>query len=367
LLVVGEWQFPDSAQAEQSVAHGMEDYHVVFGRCIVQDEPVVSIWSDGQWDHISDAVRDSAGRWQRTFGVEEANRRFPVVERVTIPARGLFLLVVAFAVVIGPVNLLVLSRKKARIRLLWTTPAIALLSCLAVLGYAFVTEGWRGTIRAATLTVLDQPGHRATTVGWLGTYSPLTPRRGLRFGYDVEVTPMVGTTWWQVGEHPRQVDLTADQHLATGWISARVPAFFNVRCSEFRRERLAVTRTEDGSLRIVNGLGAEIEVLWLADSRGNIYRTTYVAAGAEKILKSPVPGLSAGEGDVFEQLHSEYLANRAIIGADFLDHRKPAQHLIPASYLAVSRDMPFLTDALDNVKERKYRSVVFGIIGEDCP
>ena len=84
----------------------------------------------------------------------------------------------------------------------------------------------------------------------------------------------------------RVVDWTPDQHLASGWVNARVPAYFQLRKNEDRRERLAVEKQKDGSLRIVNALGADIRRLYWADARGG-FRGRDIP-GAERTL-TPAP------------------------------------------------------------------------------
>ena len=46
-------------------------------------------------------------------------------------------------------------------------------------------------MRAEGLTVLDEAAGRASTVGWIGFYTPLAPRDGLHFSPDTELTPQV--------------------------------------------------------------------------------------------------------------------------------------------------------------------------------
>ena len=74
----------------------------------------------------------------------------------TVPVRGLFVLVLLFAVGIGPANLWLLSRYKRRIWLWWNVPAISLLTCLVVFAYSLVSEGITGRGKTASMTLLDE-------------------------------------------------------------------------------------------------------------------------------------------------------------------------------------------------------------------
>ena len=54
-----------------------------------------------------------------------------------------------------------------------------------------------------------------------GFYAPMTPRRGLHFSADTEVTPALEGTDWDPPAQPIGIDWTSDQHLTSGWVTAR--------------------------------------------------------------------------------------------------------------------------------------------------
>ena len=65
----------------------------------------------------------------------------PVIENLKVPTRGIILIMLAFIVVIGPVNMIYLSRRNRRTWMLWTIPAISLVTTLLVFVYSLVREG----------------------------------------------------------------------------------------------------------------------------------------------------------------------------------------------------------------------------------
>ena len=185
------------------VRQGLPAYDVGFGQCIVSS-----------WDGYkkSEIRASGGGLWQSwledhsslaigSISVEKANTIFPVASGLGIPVRGLFFLMLLFAVAIGPLNLIVLSRKKRRIWMLWTTPAISLITCLAVFAYATFAEGWNRHARTDGLTLLDERSQRATTIGWTAFYSGLPPSDGLHFGYESELTPLAESMTTNIARH----------------------------------------------------------------------------------------------------------------------------------------------------------------------
>lgn len=296
LLVLAGRELPKDWELEiGSDSSEFVNYDVGFGQCIVTAEMDTKRFTLEQWQQIVHSWQKTKTPWKNGRSVEDANTAFPVVSDLDVPVRGMFLLMLIFALAIGPVNLIALSRKRRRTWMLWTIPIISLMTCLAVFAYATFGEGWRRHLRTEGLTLLDERTRRATTIGWTAFYSSLTPNDGLHFSYETELTPQIvlesGT--------PRTVDWTHDQHLANGWVTARIPAHFMLRKSELRRERVTIRRGGGAGLRVVNGLGADINQLWLVDMDGAIYSATDIPTGTETELTSEKQ-LRLGETMMFD-------------------------------------------------------------------
>ncbi len=368
LLVTGGSGFePAPWQRHRLDVSGGAMYFMGFGQCFVLSDSGSRI-TGPQWDQVKQMWQQSHQPFREGRDIEEANSLFPVIEDLEVPVQGLFLLILLFAIGIGPVNLIVLAKFRKRIWMLWTVPAISLVTCAAVFGYATFAEGWRGHRRTETLTILDQTTHRATTIGWTAFYSPLTPGGGLRFGYETELNPQLYAGWRGGRGSSRTVDWTNGQHLASGWVSARVPAHFMVRRSQTRRERIVVRRSGTG-LVAVNGLGADIEKLYVADGDGKVYLAQNVIKGAEASL-APMPGAkrvkgpttgSAGGIAQAGTLRSAYATNWTG-NVDAFIH-SPTKYLRPGTYIALLDGTPFIAEGLEGAKARKCRSVVYGIMG----
>ena len=440
LLVLGGRELPNSwGLKSETDTTEFVNYHAGFGQCFVAADVNTIHLTPEQWAEIVYSWLKTKNPVRTGRSVEDANTMFPVVEGLEVPVRGMYLLMLLFAVTIGPVNLMVLSRKKRGIWMLWTVPAFSLMTCLAVFVYATFAEGWERHARIEGLTLLNEKTHRATTIGWTAFYSALTPSDGLHFSYDTELTPQIASPLF--GGTPRSVDWTRGQHLASGWMTARVPAHFMLRKSEVRRERVTVRRQSDNRLSVVNGLGAEIRQIWLADNDGAIYFGKDIPAGAEAELntreESPQgrPGavhqtfqfelwdssvnmdLDAGDispalrdemkwrgdplsNDVtvtvskhgYEWVITDRLMNRTFtIKADHMNgplrihsdaapslrgifatddwiqninklKEAPENYLRPNCYIAELSSAPFIEEGLRNTTEKRYSSVVYGIL-----
>jgi hypothetical protein len=361
LLVVGSWQVPPPWRIEKEQDGALLTYNTSFGVCMVSENGAVEGLSKLNWEAIGKAWEQSQSPWApratMSLDVASANKLFPVTENVSIPVRGLLLIMLVFVILIGPVNLFVLSKKKKRMWLLWTVPLISMLTCLAVSAYTVLSEGWGGRARYLSYTILDERSHRASTIGLNAFYAPLTPGDGLRYGTETEITAQGGRFSYSYESTPtRNADWTEDQHLETGWVTARTPAHFMIRRSETRRERLTLTRSSDGSLSVVNGLGVPIRNLWLADETGIVYTGSAISAGASANLQMTTEHPTTGRiSGMRSALAGDWisLVQRTASSADLVRR---------STYVADLETCPFLEEGLKGVKQKKCEARVYGIM-----
>jgi hypothetical protein len=310
---------------------------------------------------LRDLAAFSARYWSSLpHEADAANANLPVVENLKIPARSITIVMLLFIIVVGPVNILVLNRKKKRTWMLWTVPAISLLTTALIFAYSLLREGITPNARIVGLTILDQPGHHAATFGATGFYCPLTPSDGLRFDNETEATPLVPTDTYRTTGSPRDVDWTQTQHFRRGWVAARVPAQFHLRKSEVRRERLEWQKV-NGAWQIINGLGAPIKSLWLADEKMKFYAIENVPAGQPAVLRAESGPKTPEERGPHSLLQSVTYASRDL-GAD------APNYLRPGTYIAVLEGNPFIENALGttaSAKRTRSSAVVYGIL--DAP
>jgi len=333
---------------------------VGFGECVMSAGTPLNRLSGGERELMRKALARSLQPWSQASDRAAANRNFPVVENLATPIRALFIVIVAFTILIGPANLLVLRRLRRQIWMLWTIPAISLAGTLIIVLYAVFSEGITPTARIETVSLLDQVGHRATTVGLAAYYCPVTPRRGLHYGYDTEVTPQVSRRAYGSG-NARVVDWTRDQHLGSGWIRPRVPAHFMLRKTEPCRRRLDLDWDTARAASVLNGLGTEIRRLWLADATGRIWTAAAIAPGEKARLTAREPAVH-GTGDL-GRLRGLFAAGAWAKLIEQLTAKGAAgKYLFPGTYIAELSDTPLLERGLAGRLRGTRRAVVFGVL-----
>jgi hypothetical protein len=238
-------------------------------------------------------------------------------------------------------------------------PAISLVTCLLVLGYMMISEGWSGNIRAEGLTVLDENRHQASTLAWIGYYTPVAPSDGLHFSGETDLMPqMMGDRYsYRRQGSPRSLDWSNGQQLKSGWVTARIPAHFKMRMTESRRERVALQRDRDGALSVVNHLGADITQLWIADRQGNVFVAGNIPKEGKTLLtaQGKANGSLSGMRELFAQ--DWLMAYKQLT-------RSPEDYLLPGTYVAAFDSAPFIEEGMHGARHRRSRSVVFGIMKE---
>ncbi len=303
-------------------------------------------------ERLGQAWTSSRAPWAMARNIAQVHRQMPVIETINVPLRSLFLLVLVFSLLVAPINLWWLSRRRRRIWLLWTVPAMSLLACVLVVVVALVGEGFQYKGRSLGLTLLDQSQQWATTLAWSGYYAS-TGTDGLRFSLDTEVAVLGG------GDNRRRLRVDGEQRLTQGWLVPRLPTYLLERRHQKRRERLEVTWGDD-SIWVVNGLGADLEWLVVADASGRTYRSQGpLAAGAKAELPQRMGQTAGATPEVL----------RGVFGGDFprqLRHlwEAPEAALQPSTYLALSRRSPFLEVALAQIETPRHDGLIYGLLGE---
>lgn len=315
------------------------------------------------WSHLVRAAHDTHRELAARRSAGAANRDFPVIDDTDVPIRGLFGLLIVFALVAGPLNLVLLTRKQRRIWLLWTTPAISLVFCGSVFAYTLFADGITPMVRVGTVTLLDQERREATTLGWLGYYAPLTPRGGLRFDDRTELTPQVTNDVRHDTGRPRVVEWArGEQHLASGWVTAGVTSHFRIRRVATDRRRLQVERDPTGAPLLVNRLEADIHEVYFLDTDGRLYRAGGIADG-EQTAAAPAELDDRGDRHRPDHLRGIFRTNWAARPPyDEVDHY--ARALQPGGYIAFIDSTPFIDPSLSRYHAREQRSVVIGRLGD---
>ncbi len=309
-----------------------------------------------------------------------------------VPVRAFFFLLLAFAVVVGPVTYAVLRRRKRLTMLTVVVPAIGLGFAGAILAYGLLSEGFgtRGAVRS--FTWLDQRSHHAVCLASRTLYAgwgpaALTPSPDTVVGGDGDEGPARFGRW-------RPTDVEADLRLdvdASRLDGSLVPSrtlTTLVTSSRARsRERIRFRRAVGGTYEVVasDTFTADLSAgpILLRDAAGAYHVLRREGKPSQSLDEIAAAGLVgeafAGwshripppddEDPVYGLYRSSYGASGPDVRSDtalreWLSARfEPG--LPPGSFLAWTRRAPAFDDLGLEVDWKGEKHLVLGLLGPD--
>lgn len=345
----------------QEPVGGMAVHRVGFGRLVLLPDAPIESWGVPLCQSLMASFEATSTPWRPSrgvlYGVAECMRDIPIGGSTVVPVNTFFFLLLAFSVVAGPLAVWLCAKFNRRIWLLWTVPAFGFLFSGLIFAIIFLTEGVTPTLRRQAVTLLDQSARQAVTLGAVGVYAPSALGDGLVFENRSEITPLL---YAEVKD--ARIASGLRQRYLGGWIPPRMAAFFRVRRSEPRSERLIVDEKADGTVEVVNALGAPIEWVRLWNSAGVLHVAQRIGAGQRRVLEADHGAASS------PMLHHAgrtpcgvlaWLAETAYPeqspGWNFeRTAQKAAQPCaaVPRTYVASLEGCPFLEDPLDGARRK---------------
>ena len=270
--------------------------------------------------------------------------RLPIPGIEGVPARAYLSILIAFSLLIGPVNYRFLRRRRQQVLMVLTVPLISTLFILFLGGYVLAGEGLGVHGRAASFTMLDQARRQAATRLSVSLYAAgMSPGGGLRFPRDTAVFP-IGRSG--SGSTERLfLDLTDAQRFADGVIQARSPTNFEQIAFRSARERLSFNREADGRISVVNGLGATLTTL--------LYRV----GGEVYTLAAPLPSGAKASLQRGGRAAPDVVPSDVPLSIRF---GQIVEHQPEGSYLAVLERSPFWEPGVEGLNERGSFHFVIG-------
>lgn len=343
-------------------------------------------------------------RWDSRHGMtpDSANGEFA---KFLVPGVGLApvnefrVLITLFVLLIGPVNYWLLKRAKRLHLLVLTVPLAALVTTVALFGYAIVADGFDTRVRAQSFTTLDQSTGEAACWARLSYYSGLAPGKGLTMPADIAMYPIL-PSWAgdsELGEDRELIWSANEAGLSQGWLNSRTPTQYLTVRSRKTPHKLDVLDAGD-KLRVINRLGTHIKTLLVINEKGKIYLGEGVAkdstAGLKPIERADAvrrinrlitdntpqapAALAAGDSELSAlrsrsryQMYgrnvsqynsgrlSDNLAGDALADLAGLAGR-PALELPPRSYVAITETGPEVEVGISYAKEEASFHVVLG-------
>ncbi|MGM0598557.1 MAG: hypothetical protein ACQETH_01955 [Candidatus Rifleibacteriota bacterium] len=283
--------------------------------------------------------------------------KFKKSELETVSAKLLMILIYAFALIIGPVNVYVLHKTGKKIWVFFTVPVVSLICCLLILGYYMLFERSTLLIKKDSLTFLDERYNRALTLGSLAVFSSANRPSGFNFTFDTEVTQMKRRSY-RNRDGNKFIKIDGTQHFADGWIRPKIPLYLHLRKMQTSRERLEIEKV-NGGYKALNGLGAKIKDVHVKTADGGYYSCKNLAAGQTGTLQPETMAKASWVEDLPEiyQKGWQKMAEQII--------NNPSSFLQKGMYVAVLDGTPFLNKHSFENEPVHRRSIVIGVMNSE--
>ena len=340
------------SDANTDLPAGLTRYEALLGKAYVMpgdgnEESVIK--------HLRDEIMQVARRFDNVMSNAENNAEtfehsVPLGISYTIPVKSLVVLVIFFAMLIGPVNMVVLGFFKRRVWLIWTIPLTSVVASCLVLGLVVFSEGIKKVTSVKSMTVLDQRRGEAMTSGTVGFYRTFSPPGGVTFSNSTEVTPVIGN----MNGLSLGLQTYGEQRLTQNWIRPRIPAFFLLRKAAPSNVRL--TFDWQGEPTVTNGLGVKINDLNVISPDGDRYSVKQLEPGQKVTLTLESKNVTTDENTLLQTSFS--------FESQFKRDSFPP--LVRGTYTATIEGVsPFLEPGIDNMKPHTQVNTIFGIFSGD--
>jgi hypothetical protein len=209
------------------------------------------------------AATGGQGPIDRVAATREPSRYNPASEDVLVevaraPVGSFVLIVLCFAVIIGPGSF-AMRRRYGPGALLLFIPGIALVTCSGIAGYGAFREGmFTVHARSIAITLLEEEHHRATTVAVTGYYASLAPSE-VRFDGQsaVLISGNSGSPGWKW--RGLELDQTSGLSFGAGFLPSRsYREYLSMGVTSSRARFMVRDGEEEGAVVVSNALGSGV-------------------------------------------------------------------------------------------------------------
>lgn len=271
------------------------------GTLVVSTAELVRAWEGRGVRVVFDALTGDAKVLGKTINEQDGAERWapettPVPGTETVPVKTFVFLALAFAIVVGPLNLWWVRRRNARHLFLITTPAVSFVTCVALIVASLVSDGVSVKRSAVQVCYLD---HRhQQVVRWTGcTYFAAFSRSSLPLDGQAKVrvldSDLYNSSGYRYGRRPGpalNLDWRQGQVLSGVVIPARLNRQLSYTEHLPERRRLVIERDGAG-YRVANGLGVQMLGLRWRDAQGQAWSCDAVANGEAAALVAVATGV----------------------------------------------------------------------------
>lgn len=224
---------------------------------------------------VKDALLKIDSRFAKLHHDGDVVKAYPQIE---VERAMMLVLLILFAIVIGPVNLFVVARRKHRARLVWTTPALSVGASFLLAGAILIEDGIGGHGVRYSVTLLEPIQHAEHTLQVQASRTGLLLFPRLKTPPDAYLdylpTSVEQTGSYRVDEDGYRGDWFRTRRTQAHWLYERRPS------------RARVERVGAGDVPVLSStIDAGLATLFYVDANGAVWTGTDITPGARVTLE----------------------------------------------------------------------------------
>lgn len=266
-------------------------------------------------------------------------------------SKGIYLFIVLlFIICIGPLNYYLLKNRNKTFLIFFTSPLIAIIFSVLLIGVFFLKEGFYKNYEGISLTMVNPETNQALINLRHGIYSSNIygklerPRNGLYFPID--------TRGSMVNQH--QIEISDKAYLSGGFSKARtVNNFGEIRLVECNSK--ITLRYDDNTIYAKNHFGTKQKIMIMDTKNDTLYESVGEVEPDKEILMRPLNSRSSELVNIFLTIGSF----KDIMHSFF---KKLPHNMVYVAYAETNELVPFR--AKDGFKQGQNLHLILGVVNQ---
>jgi hypothetical protein len=200
-----------------------------------------------------------------------------------LPVTAISLFMIAYAVVVGPLNLFLAARRPARdraLRVIWSIPALSVAASAILAVAILVNDGLGGDGYRFTVIAIDPENHEAAVAQEQAARTGLLLASSFRSREPLAIMSLPFAE--DLGARTGRQSQNGEVH--SGWFHSRTLQGQILRTARPSRARLTRTMRPDGTIEIQSSLPDTLDHLYWCDATGGVWYAADVAPGRPTAL-----------------------------------------------------------------------------------
>ncbi|PCJ57301.1 MAG: hypothetical protein COA79_16485 [Planctomycetota bacterium] len=276
----------------------------------------------------------------------------------------LFLLLLVFVIIIGPINLFILHRIKRKVWAVFTIPFISFSFVFVMVLFAIFSEGFTGNYQSHSFIIINSENRQAIDISETRLYSPMASSNGIRRKLQSVSYPIakhLGYSEKNSRSYQVEYEVGAGQYLRGDYYISRVDNLFKTYQALDIKQRFEIKENVKG-IKLLNGFNDELKIV-VYDKKEKKYYSSLEPwkTGENKLMSLILPDQkkafeAIGLPDVYDYNVTSYMNLCLKDESDFTIEKRNSRYI----FIATGKKNPFYKVGVSSVNMQDSHHVIVG-------